>query len=498
MTKRAITTLAAALALALGASGCAAGGEKTEAKDGAKIIKDGTLTVCTHLPYKPFQYNDGGKVVGFDVDLMDLVAKKLDARAEDLRHALRGHRVRPGPQHRQVRRRRGRHDDHRRSARRCIDFSDPYFDATQALLVQERAPRSSRWTTWPARRSACRSAPPARTTPRPTRPRTPKIEEFEDLALLTTRGQDRPGRRRRQRQRPCCSTTSRRTPTPLWPPSSTPASSTASRSSKDRTTSCCKTINEAIADAKSDGTYDKIYKKCFGEAPEPVTPRRPTRQSAGHGISPRGAAVRGVQFACCSLVADRRRGRLGHAARRVLRPRHRCRACSPRSITIALKNTLIYTALRVRLRPGAGPGAGADAAVARCGPYRWIATGYIEFFRGVPALRGLHRLRLRHPARLPGPESPAATIGSVTRRARPGRRGLHGRDHPRRHPGRARRASSRRPGRWACRTRRAMVSIVIPQAFRIVLPPLTNELILLTKDSSLVYVLGLTPRRSTS
>ena len=41
---------------------------------------------------------------------------------------------------------------------------------------------------------------------------------------------------------------------------------------------------------------------------------------------------------------------------------------------------------------------------------------------------------------------------------------------------------------------RAMVSIVIPQAFRIVLPPLTNELILLTKDSSLVYVLGLVPR----
>ena len=38
---------------------------------------------------------------------------------------------------------------------------------------------------------------------------------------------------------------------------------------------------------------------------------------------------------------------------------------------------------------------------------------------------------------------------------------------------------------------RAMISIIIPQAFRIILPPLTNELILLTKDSSLVYILGL-------
>jgi len=38
---------------------------------------------------------------------------------------------------------------------------------------------------------------------------------------------------------------------------------------------------------------------------------------------------------------------------------------------------------------------------------------------------------------------------------------------------------------------RAMFSVVVPQAFRIILPPLTNELILLTKDSSLVYILGL-------
>ena len=34
--------------------------------------------------------------------------------------------------------------------------------------------------------------------------------------------------------------------------------------------------------------------------------------------------------------------------------------------------------------------------------------------------------------------------------------------------------------------------IILPQAFRIVTPPLTNELVSLTKDSSLIYVLGLT------
>lgn len=35
------------------------------------------------------------------------------------------------------------------------------------------------------------------------------------------------------------------------------------------------------------------------------------------------------------------------------------------------------------------------------------------------------------------------------------------------------------------------MTIVLPQAFRIILPPLTNELIILTKDSSLIYLLGL-------
>jgi polar amino acid transport system permease protein len=37
-----------------------------------------------------------------------------------------------------------------------------------------------------------------------------------------------------------------------------------------------------------------------------------------------------------------------------------------------------------------------------------------------------------------------------------------------------------------------MISIVIPQAVRIVVPPLTNELVLLFKDSSLVFILGVT------
>ena len=39
---------------------------------------------------------------------------------------------------------------------------------------------------------------------------------------------------------------------------------------------------------------------------------------------------------------------------------------------------------------------------------------------------------------------------------------------------------------------RDLFSIVVPQAFRIILPPLTNEFIMLFKDSSLVLLLGVT------
>ena len=56
---------------------CATGQDKVELASGVKLIEEGKLTVCTHLPYEPFQYKQGGEIVGFDVDLMDLVADEL-------------------------------------------------------------------------------------------------------------------------------------------------------------------------------------------------------------------------------------------------------------------------------------------------------------------------------------------------------------------------------------------------------------------------------------
>ena len=128
--------------------------------------------------------------------------------------------------------------------------------------------------------------------------------------------------------------------------------------------------------------------------------------------------------------------------------------------------------------------------LSKIGPYRWLATGYIEFFRGVPAIIVLLAFGLLGIA-FPGMRFPLAPFGTVwtalgmvsaAYMAETIRAGIQA--VPKGQVEAAR--SLGMPAGMA--TRR----IVMPQAFRIVTPPLTNELILLVKDSSLVYVLGLT------
>jgi len=77
MNRRALASVLAVSTLGLGLSACANDTPKVTTESGVQVIKEGKLTVCTHLPYEPFQYNKGGEVVGFDVDLMDLVADDL-------------------------------------------------------------------------------------------------------------------------------------------------------------------------------------------------------------------------------------------------------------------------------------------------------------------------------------------------------------------------------------------------------------------------------------
>lgn len=118
-----------------GASASADGGSAAAAP-GVKLITPGKLTTCTNLPYEPFQFKEGDKVVGFDVDMVDLAAKKLGVQQEivDIDFAV----IKSGAALNA-----GKCDvaaagmtitDERKQN---IDFSDPYFDATQALLAKK-------------------------------------------------------------------------------------------------------------------------------------------------------------------------------------------------------------------------------------------------------------------------------------------------------------------------------------------------------------------------
>lgn len=158
----------------------------------------------------------------------------------------------------------------------------------------------------------------------------------------------------------------------------------------------------------------------------------------------------------------------------------------PQVITVALKNTLIYTVLGFTLGLSLGILL-ALMKISSVAPYRWLATLYIELFRGLPALLVFlafgYGIPLAFQVRFNSYVTvmlalgmvAAAYIGEVLRA------GLEAVPKGQYEAARSLGMSHTR----------AMVTIIIPQAFRIILPPLTNEVILLTKDSSLVYLLGM-------
>lgn len=154
----------------------------------------------------------------------------------------------------------------------------------------------------------------------------------------------------------------------------------------------------------------------------------------------------------------------------------------------ALKNTILYTVGAFVFGLVLGTML-ALMKLSQIGPYRWIATIYTEIFRGVPAIIVLLAFSLISLA-IPGLQIPLDPFGAVwmalglvaaaymSETIRAGIQAVPKGQIE------AARSLGMPPGM-------AMRKIVLPQAFRIITPPLTNELVLLTKDSSLVYVLGL-------
>lgn len=165
------------------------------------------------------------------------------------------------------------------------------------------------------------------------------------------------------------------------------------------------------------------------------------------------------------------------------------RAMFPDVITIAARNTVVYTVIAF----GFGLVLGLVLALMKLSPippYRWIASIYIETFRGLPALVTIIFFATAIPIafqwRVPGGFVGAGVVGLTVvagaYMAETIRAGIQA-------VPKGQLEAARSLGMSASWT---MISIVIPQAFRIVIPPLTNELVLLLKDTSLLGLIGAT------
>ncbi|HEV3402036.1 MAG TPA: transporter substrate-binding domain-containing protein, partial [Acidimicrobiales bacterium] len=76
---RVLRLVAAVAVLAMVAAGCGDDDEESTGEEatGIRTIRSGTLTVCSDLPYPPFEFEEGGRTVGIDLDLMTAIAQDL-------------------------------------------------------------------------------------------------------------------------------------------------------------------------------------------------------------------------------------------------------------------------------------------------------------------------------------------------------------------------------------------------------------------------------------
>lgn len=159
----------------------------------------------------------------------------------------------------------------------------------------------------------------------------------------------------------------------------------------------------------------------------------------------------------------------------------------PNIIFVGLRNTLLFTIIAF----AGGLLLGILLALMKLssiGLYRWVATAWIELFRGLPALLTIFSVAFIVPIvlgwKVPGGPVGAGLLGLILVAsayiAEVIRAGIQA-------VPRGQTEAARSLGMSPLKT---MFWVILPQGFRIIIPPMTNELVLLLKDTSLVFVAG--------
>jgi polar amino acid transport system substrate-binding protein len=250
--------------LFVGACGDDDEGEPAGGGSDVDLVNEGSLTTCTHLPYEPFQFEQGGKIVGFDVDLVDLVAKQLGVKQEIVDTPFEG--IQSGED---------------LNARKCdiaaaamtitderaakIDFSDPYFDANQALLVKKGSGIKS-FADLEGKTLGVQSGTTGKMYAEENASGV-ELKDYEDLALELSSV--------KSGQIPAAIND---IPVLLDYVKKNPELEVAAQfetgeqygfgMKKGTSTELRTVVNDVLAKAKQDGTYDQLYEKWFGAKPE--------------------------------------------------------------------------------------------------------------------------------------------------------------------------------------------------------------------------------------
>jgi polar amino acid transport system substrate-binding protein len=100
--------------------------------EGVTLVNDGQLTVCSDMPYKPFEFEEDGETTGFDYEVVSAMGEQLGVEVEfvttpfdSIIPALAAGNCDMIASAMTI-------TDERAEQ---VDFTDPYFDADQSLLV---------------------------------------------------------------------------------------------------------------------------------------------------------------------------------------------------------------------------------------------------------------------------------------------------------------------------------------------------------------------------
>ena len=108
-----------------------AGDESPAALD---TIEEGTLTVCSDIPYAPFEFEEDGEVKGIDADIMRAIGQKLDLDVEFIDTDFDGIFTALAAGNCDVIASSVSITDERKQNN---DFSDGYFEINQSVLVRK-------------------------------------------------------------------------------------------------------------------------------------------------------------------------------------------------------------------------------------------------------------------------------------------------------------------------------------------------------------------------